>query len=97
MIMITHPFAAISCGDPGLGVLATRTDNSTNYKDKATYTCDTSGHVKISGDLERTCQWDGQWDGSAPTCGEKNEYFLETAFILCLLNRHIGDNKRNAC
>ena len=34
----------------------------------ATYSCN-SGYSLEGGDPQRNCQYNGQWDGTAPTCG----------------------------
>ena len=57
----------ISCGN--LTVLSNgRVDTSAgiSFGDTAMYSCDT-GYM-LSGPAERTCQADGQWNGSVPTC-----------------------------
>jgi len=56
----------VSCGDPGTP------QNGVRYGDKFTYQsivvleCDPG--YKLVGDLTRTCQADGKWSGSQPTC-----------------------------
>ena len=60
-------YVGVSCGqpdDPSNG----RVDTSagTSFGDVARYSCDT-GYTR-NGPAERTCQADGQWSGSAPTC-----------------------------
>ena len=37
--------------------------------DTVTYTCDAG--FELNGDAMRTCQSDGTWTGSAPTCDRK--------------------------
>ena len=65
-------FSAISCGDPGEIANAKRILSGEFYNDIVVYTCDT-GYNQTSGDMERTCQEDGHWSGSLPTCqGNKN-------------------------
>ena len=39
------------------------------FGDTVTYTCDAG--FDLSGDVMRTCESDGQWSGSAPTCDRK--------------------------
>ena len=39
------------------------------FGDTVTYTCDRG--FQLSGDSMRTCQSDGIWTGSAPTCDRK--------------------------
>ena len=57
----------INCG--GLSAIpngAVDTSGGTNYKCTAVYTCNT-GYV-LNGMVARTCQEDGMWSGSEPTC-----------------------------
>ena len=56
-----------SCGLPDIPSNG-RVDTSagTSFGDVATYSCDT-GYTQ-NGPAERTCQADGQWNGSVPTC-----------------------------
>ena len=39
------------------------------YQETATYACETG--FNLVGSVERTCQSDGTWSGSAPTCQSK--------------------------
>ena len=39
---------------------------TTTFDSTATYECDTG--FNLIGDMERTCQENGQWTGGAPTC-----------------------------
>ena len=57
----------ISCGQPA-SLSNGRVDTSagTSFGDVARYSCDT-GYTRI-GPAERTCQADGEWSGSVPTC-----------------------------
>ena len=43
------------------------TSAGTSFGDVARYSCDT-GYTLQNGPAERTCQADGQWNGSVPTC-----------------------------
>ena len=43
------------------------------YEDVATYSCDTG--FSLVGMSERSCQSDGTWSGSEPTCEGKNANF----------------------
>ena len=49
----------------------------TSFGDVARYSCDT-GYI-LNGTAERTCQANGEWSGSAPTC----ERELWGAMIKC--------------
>ena len=42
------------------------TSAGTSFGDVTRYSCDTG--YTLNGPAERTCQADGQWNGSAPTC-----------------------------
>ena len=58
--------AVINCGDlsdPSNGQV---TLTGTTFGSTATYECD-SGSILV-GSLERTCQDDGNWSGTDPTC-----------------------------
>ncbi|XP_074660537.1 sushi, von Willebrand factor type A, EGF and pentraxin domain-containing protein 1-like [Tubulanus polymorphus] len=69
------PFCQSSCGDPEGGVGVTRIDANPlifhDGKERAvvTYKCSSSDSVLLSGDLQRICQADGTFSGSAPVCG----------------------------
>ena len=57
----------INCGNlPMITSGAVDTSGGTNYKCTAVYTCNT-GYV-LNGNITRTCQVDGMWSGSEPTC-----------------------------
>ena len=58
--------AAVDCGDPGTSTNGQRTLSSTTYNSVVTYTCD-EGHT-LQGANSRTCQDNGQWNGSVPQC-----------------------------
>ena len=57
----------VSCG-PLAAPSNGRVDTSagTSFGDTAMYNCDT-GYM-LNGPAERTCQADGEWNGSVPTC-----------------------------
>ena len=62
-------FLAVQCpalSDPENGAVST---TGTGVGDTATYTCN-SGY-ELSGSDTRTCQSNGEWSGSAPTCEGK--------------------------
>ena len=57
----------VSCGPlaaPSNGHV--NTSAGTSFKDKAVYSCD--NEYTLNGTAERTCQANGQWSGSAPSC-----------------------------
>ena len=53
------------------------TGAGTFFGDVARYSCDTG--YTLNGPAERTCQADGRWNGSVPTCGSE----LWDAMIKC--------------
>ena len=69
---ILYNKSSTSCTVVNCGLLtdipngAVDTSGGTNYKCTAVYTCDT-GYV-LNGNITSTCQEDGMWSGSEPTC-----------------------------
>ena len=63
-------YIGVSCGQPDSPSNG-RVDTSagTFFGDVARYSCDTG--YTVSGPAERTCQADGRWNGSVPTCGSE--------------------------
>ena len=61
---------AVSCGEPDSPTNGSvDTSAGTSFGDVARYSCD-EGYTLI-GQNETTCQDDGQWNGSVPTCESK--------------------------
>ena len=61
----------VNCGalpmpTPGLGIL-TLTQMNTTFDSVGTYSCQSEGYA-IVGDEQRTCQADGTYNGTEPTC-----------------------------
>ena len=57
----------VSCGQPEAPSNGrVNTSAGTSFGDVARYSCDTG--YTLNGPAERTCQADGQWNGSVPTC-----------------------------
>ena len=57
----------VSCGQPDSPSNGhVNTSAGTSFGDVARYSCDTG--YTLNGPAERTCQADGQWNGSVPTC-----------------------------
>ena len=86
-------FVGIFCNlldGPSNGSVSPRTGN---FGDVAKYSCDTG--YTLNGPAERTCQADGQWNGSVPTCkGEMlqcsnqlccSAYVCVNSVLLCVL------------
>ena len=72
MVCVSNP-AAVDCvdlDDPIDGQVTVTPDAMATFETDlwsvATYTC--SEGYSLVGDAERTCQADGQWDGSEPSC-----------------------------
>ena len=59
-------FPAIGCGDPGTPTNGQRALFSTTTGSVVTYTCDVG--YTLQGSNSRTCQSNGQWNGSVPQC-----------------------------
>ena len=57
----------VSCGSPDAPSNdRVNTTTGTSFGDKAVYSCDKG--FMLNGPAERTCQANGQWSGSEPTC-----------------------------
>lgn len=48
-------------------------EHNNTYGEKAVFTC--MWGYKLSGSQSMTCEGDGKWNGSMPTCLSKTEYF----------------------
>lgn len=55
------------CSNPGDGINADGSMGMLWYQDVKTYIC-WQGHDVVYGNLTRTCQTDGTFDGNTPTC-----------------------------
>ena len=64
-----------SCGTPRSLTNGQTSYTSTTVGSKVTYTCD-PGYMMIAGNSSRTCQSDGLWSGSLPTCTRKSTLLL---------------------
>ena len=62
-------FSVVSCGDPGIPANGVRYGDIFTYQSSVLLECDPG--YKLVGDLTRTCQADGSWTGSQPTCQSK--------------------------
>ena len=57
----------VSCGQPDIPSNGrVNTSAGTSFGDVARYSCDTG--YTLNGPAERTCQADGRWNESVPTC-----------------------------
>ncbi len=59
-------FTAKFCGDPGLPPRVRREGQSFIFKAEVTYSC--SAPYVLVGSSTRTCQADGTWSGTQPSC-----------------------------
>ncbi|XP_078356262.1 CUB and sushi domain-containing protein 2-like [Oculina patagonica] len=58
----------VSCGDPGVPTNGVRYGDKFTFKSTVVLECDPGW--KLVGNLTRTCQADGTWSGTQPTCQE---------------------------
>ena len=65
--LFAMPFSVVvSCGLPDVPGNGSVNTSTGNVGDVARYSCDTG--YTLNGTAERTCQADGQWNGSVPKC-----------------------------
>ena len=62
-------FLVVSCGDPGTPTNGVRYGDTFTYQSRVVLECDPQ--YRLVGDLIRTCQVDGAWSGTQPTCERK--------------------------
>ena len=78
---IVLSFVVVNCGDPGTPANGVRYGDLFTYKNTILLECDPQ--YKLAGDLTRTCQADGSWTGSQPTCqGKQKDQLLLKGAIL---------------
>ena len=63
------------CPDPGVPPGSLRSGDYFEYEDEVTYSC--SNSMYLVGSRVRTCQADGQWSGTEPSC------FCKQALSVC--------------
>ena len=82
--MMCFFLAAVDCGsltDPANGQV--NHTAGTTFGQTATYSCNTG--YNLVGDSTRTCQSEGEWSGSAPTCqGMSLKGDLSTFICACV-------------
>ena len=74
MYIIYYFCVGVSCGlpdNPSNGHVDTSA--GTSFGDVAKYSCDTG--YTLNGAAETTCQADGQWSGSVPTCESELTFY----------------------
>ena len=64
-------YIVVDCGTPSSLSNGQRRYSSTKFGSTVTYTCNT-GYRMTAGSSSRTCQSNGQWSGSHPTCSSKS-------------------------
>ena len=62
-------YIAVDCDNPGIPENGQAQYSTTTYNSVVTYTCDVG--YTLEGSNSRTCQSDGQWNGSVPQCQHK--------------------------
>ena len=84
---INCPLSVITSCDQPVSHSYGRVDTSagTSFGDVARYSCD-KGYMLI-GLKERTCQADGQWNGSVPTC--ESELLQFSTYCTCIFIVHM--------
>ena len=71
-VILFHIFnyIAVNCGTPRSLLNGQRRYSGTTFGYTVTYTCN-SGYLRTAGSSSRTCQSNGVWSGSHPTCTRK--------------------------
>ena len=81
-----------SCGTPRSLSNGERSYPSTIVGSTVTYTCNT-GYLRTAGSSSRTCQSNGHWSGSHPTCTRKSTLCFIIFFTYRLLTcKRIASN-----
>ena len=74
----------MNCGTPSSLSNGQRRYSHTTFGYTVTYTCN-SGYLRTAGSSSRTCQSNGQWSGSRPTCTRKSTLCHSIFFTYRLL------------
>lgn len=69
----------VNCGDPGTPPNGVRYGDVFTYLSQVILECDPQ--YRLVGNLFRTCQADGTWSGSQPTCQGKNTKGAQRSFV----------------
>ena len=67
--VLFYAYLVISCGDPGVPRNGRRQLLSSTVGSRVVFDCNDG--YKLDGNRERTCQSNGQWSGSLPSCSCK--------------------------
>ena len=86
-------YIAVNCGTPSSLSNGLRLYSGTTFGYTVTYTCNT-GYLRTAGSSSRTCQSNGQWSGSHPTCTRKSTlchsifftYRLQTCKVIAIIH-----------
>ena len=86
-------YIAVNCGTPSSLSNGQRLYSRTTFGYTVTYTCNT-GYLKTAGSSSRTCQSNGQWSGSHPTCTRKSTlchfisftYWLQSCKLIAIIH-----------
>ena len=81
-------YIAVNCGTPSSLSNGQRRYSSTTFGSRVTYTCNT-GYLRTAGSSSRTCQSNGQWSGSHPTCTRKStlSHYISSTYRLLTYER----------
>ena len=77
-------YITVNCGTPRSLSNGQRRYSSTTFGYTVTYTCNT-GYLRTAGSSSRTCQSNGQWSGTHPTCTRKSTLCHFISFTYWLL------------
>ena len=64
-------YIVVNCGIPSSLSNGQRRYSGTTFRSRVTYTCN-AGYLRTAGSSSRTCQSNGQWSGTHPTCTRKS-------------------------
>ena len=73
MTFVYDLFLVVSCDDTGTPTNGVRYGNTFTYLSTVVLECDPQ--YKLVGDHTRTCQADGSWTGTQPTC-EREQWLI---------------------
>jgi len=68
------------CGSPEAPAGVTVSISSTTFGSQVTYTC-AYGYSSLTGSSTRTCDSDGNWSGSVPSCTETGLYLFNNLIL----------------
>ncbi len=77
-------YPVIDCGSLANPVNGQVMVTNTTYNSIATYSCNT-GYLEVGGTTSRSCQDDGNWSASAPTCQSKSQAHLLPVIVMVIV------------